>query len=264
MNIFFRELRANWRSLLGWCAFIVFFTYMGIAKFAAFYQDPAAPAILDNIPKQVMQALSMEAFNMTTLEGFFGIMFNYFALMAGIFGVLLGSEMLAKEERDKTAEFALVLPISRARLVTAKLAAGVVQCAIVVLVMWGASLLFAGPYDPSPEFQAFVGRMSIAYFLLALVFFALGLLLASVIKNFRRSSGVAMSVLMAAFFISLFSEWDERLHVLQYITPFKYFDPLTMLNETRFEWPLIALNVGITVACVVVAYMAYQRRDLYI
>jgi ABC-2 type transport system permease protein len=264
MNIFLREMRANWRMLVGWCVFIIFFTYMGVAKFAAFYQDPAALAILDDVPAPVLQALQLNAFNMATLEGYFGVMFSYNALLVSVFGVLLGSETLTKEERDKTADFTLVLPVSRRRVLTAKLLAAVLQCLVLVLVLWGASLAFTTDYGPTPAFYGFIARTAVANLLLALIFMALGFFLASAIKNFRRASAVAIAVMMSAFFVSLISSWDERIKFLRFFTPFKYFDPLPLLNNADFNWPLLALNVAITLACLAAAYLFYQRRDLLI
>ena len=53
----------------------------------------------------------MRAFNMTTLSGFYGIMFIYFGLMGAIAAAMWGSDIISKEERDKTVEFSLVLPV---------------------------------------------------------------------------------------------------------------------------------------------------------
>jgi ABC-2 type transport system permease protein len=201
---------------------------------------------------------------MTTLQGYFGVMFSYNALLVTVFGVLLGSETLTKEERDKTADFTLVLPVSRRRVLTAKLLAAVLQCLVLVLVLWGSALAFTTSYGPTPEFYGFIARTAVANFLLALIFLALGLLLASVIKNFRRSSAAAMALLLGSFFISLITAWDKRLEFLRFFSPFKYFDPLPLLNNADFNWPLLGLNVAITLICLAAAYLFYQRRDLLI
>jgi ABC-2 type transport system permease protein len=77
-------------------------------------------AMLDAMPPAVMDAMNMRAFNLTTLSGFYGVMFLYFGLMGAIAAAMWGSDIISKEERDKTVEFALVLPVSRSRVITAK------------------------------------------------------------------------------------------------------------------------------------------------
>ena len=139
MNIFLRELKANLKSLLIWSGFIVFFIYMGMAKFSAFTADEEMLKLLDSLPQELLEVFQMNAFNLTTVSGYFGVMFTYFALITAIFAVMLGSDIISKEERDKTVEFSLTLPITRAKLITGKLMAAVVNCFVFVVVIWGAA-----------------------------------------------------------------------------------------------------------------------------
>ena len=60
MNIFLRELRANLKSLLIWCGFIVFFIYMGMAKFSAFAADDSMLEILDGLPEALIALMRLE------------------------------------------------------------------------------------------------------------------------------------------------------------------------------------------------------------
>src|SRR5258706_12991950 len=120
MNIFRRELRASVKSLVTWSVIMILLTLVGLAKFAAYYNNPASLDIIRSLPKAMVDAMSIQAFNLTTLSGMYGIMFVYFALMGGIAASMWGSNMISKEERDKTVEFALVLPGSRARGITGK------------------------------------------------------------------------------------------------------------------------------------------------
>ena len=71
--------------------------------------------MLDSMPPAMLDALSMRAFNLTTFSGFYGIMFIYFGLMGAIAAAMWGSDIISKEERDKTVEFSLVLPVSRSQ-----------------------------------------------------------------------------------------------------------------------------------------------------
>ena len=63
--------------------------------------------------------------------------------------------MISKEERDKTVEFSLVLPVSRSRVITAKALAALVDCIAFVLITWGVSLVAVQSYHPDQAFQRF-------------------------------------------------------------------------------------------------------------
>lgn len=265
MNIVLRELKANLRSLIAWCAFIVFFLYMGISKFQAFVstgQD--ITAVLESLPQGLLEALQMNAFNLTTITGYFGVMFSYFALMATIFAVLLGNNIIAKEEREKTVEFSLTMPITRSRLVTGKVIAALINCILFTLVLWGTSVFVARPYDPGTEFYDFLAMMMLAIFILELVFLAVGVLLGAALKDYKRSGSISVFVLLTTFFISIVAELFEKLAFAEYFSPFTYFDPLMMLNESKYEPVSLVISAGIVIVSLAAAYIAYQKRDLYI
>src|SRR5512137_1209006 len=141
MNVFVRELRANLKSLLTWGVIIVLFIVIGSSKFSAYYNNPDLLAILDAMPPALLAAFDFQAFNLTTVSGFFGLMFTYYALILCAAAAMWGSDIITKEERDKTVEFSLTLPVKRSRLITAKIAAAMVNCILLLLVAWMATLI---------------------------------------------------------------------------------------------------------------------------
>ena len=114
MNIFRRELKANFKSLLIWAGVVILFVVLGVSKFSAYYNNPDMLQVLNDLPQQVLDVFNMQAFNLTTLSGFFGIMFSYYALLLSIAAAMWGADIISKEERDKTVEFSLTLPVNAA------------------------------------------------------------------------------------------------------------------------------------------------------
>jgi ABC-2 type transport system permease protein len=264
MNIFLRELKANRRSLIIWCVIVILFTLVGVSKFSAYYNNPDMLKILDAMPSAMLDAMNMRAFNLTTVTGFYGIMFTYNALMLCIAAVMWGSDIIVKEERDKTVEFSLTLPVTRTRVVTAKTLAALVNCIVLLLVTWGISLVAAQPYKPDAAFYSFLQLEMVAIFFMQLVFLAVGILLGCAMKQYKRASAVAVAILLATYFISVIQPLSTNLDFLKYFSPFKYFDPGKLLHDGRFDMAFVLLSVVIVVACMAGAYLTYQRRDLYI
>src|SRR4030043_1628886 len=143
MNIFLRELKANLKSLVIWSVIITVLIILAVSKFTAFAGDPETMKMIDSMPPAMLDAFSMRACNLTTLSGFYGIMLVYFGLMGAIAAAMWGSDIISKEERDKTVEFSLVLPVSRSRVITAKMLAALVNCILFALITWGVSLVGA-------------------------------------------------------------------------------------------------------------------------
>lgn len=264
MNIFIRELKANLKSLLIWSGIIALLIMMAVTKFSAFAGDPEMLSMLDSMPPALMDALSMRAFNLTTLSGFYGIMFIYFGLMAAIAAAMWGSDIISKEERDKTVEFSLVLPVSRSRVVTAKALAALVNCILFVLITWGISLVAVRSYNPDQAFFDFLALEMQAMFLIELIFLAIGLLLGCAMKHYKRAGSTAIAIILGTYFMSILAVMDERLDFLKYFTPFKYFDAGELFRTGQMDGTYLLLSAAIIVLSVTAAYWAYNKRDLYI
>ncbi len=237
---------------------------LGFSKFSAFYNNPELTAILDSMPPAVISALSMNAFNLTTVTGFFGIMIMYFSLILAISAAMWGSDIISKEERDRTVEFSLTLPVTRARVVTAKTAAAAVNCVILLLILWGATLFGARNFNPDGEFYRFVTTTMLSYLLLQMVFLALGIFLGCALKRYKLAGSASIAVILVTYFTSILPGLNKDLDFLKYFTPFKYFDAAAMLRDNRLEWTFVLLSIGITIVLLIGAFTAYKKRDLYI
>lgn len=264
MNIFFRELKANLKSLLIWIVVLGILIMIAAAKFSAFANDPEMLKVLDALPKAMLDAFSIHAFNLTTLSGFYGLMFIYFALMASIAAAMWGSDIISKEERDKTVEFSLVLPVSRSRVITAKALAALMNCLLFVLATWAVSLVAVRQYNPNSAFFSFLRLEMAAMFVIELIFLAVGLFLGCAMQQYKLSASTAVGIILVTYFLSIVASVQANLDWLKYFTPFKYFDSSQLFRTGRMDSTYLVISAAIIVVCVVGAYLAYNRRDLYI
>lgn len=264
MNIFVRELKANLKSLLIWSAIVALLIWIAVAKFSAFAGNPEMLAMLDAMPPAMLNAMNMRAFNLTTLNGFYGLMFIYFGLMGAMAAAMWGSDIISKEERDKTVEFSLVLPVSRPRVVTAKALAALVNCLAFVLLTAAVSVLAVQRYNPDQAFYHLLVLEMEAMFVIELVFLAVGLLLGCAMKQYKRSAAVAVGIILTTYVMSIASLMQKDLDFLKYATPFRYFDAGELYRTGQLEGVYLAISAAIVVACLAGAYWAYGRRDLYI
>jgi ABC-2 type transport system permease protein len=83
-------------------------------------------------------------------------------------------------------------------------------------------------------------------------------------KQYKRASSVAVSIILTAYFLSILSGLKQNLEFLKYFTPFKYFDAGELFRNGQMSGTYLLLSAAIIVVCVAAAYLAYNRRDLYI
>jgi len=264
MNIFIRELRANLKSLLIWSAIITLVIFMTVAKFSAFAGDPEMLKMLDSMPPAMLDAFSMRGFNLTTLSGFYGVMLIYFGLMGAIAAAMWGSDIISKEERDKTVEFSLVLPVSRSRVITAKALAALVNCIVFVLITWALSLVATQSYKPDQAFYDFLALEMQAMFVIELIFLSIGLLLGCAMKQYKLSGSTAVGIILTTYFMSIVTGMQKDLDFLKYFTPFKYFDAGELFRSGKMDSTYLLISAVLIVVCVIASYWVYNKRDLYI
>jgi len=138
MNIFFQELRYRRKAQIGWVAAIIVFMALSVVKFDSLSKDTAASKVLlDQFPATIQAVFGMTGLDMTSLSGYFGILFIYILVILSVHAGMLGAGVLADEERDKTTEFLLVKPRSRSMIITQKLLAGFVY----VATLWGVVVI---------------------------------------------------------------------------------------------------------------------------
>lgn len=264
MNIFLRELRANLKSLLIWSGIITLLIVMAVAKYSAFAGDPELLKMLDSMPPGMLDALNMRSFNLTTLSGFYGVMFIYFGLMAAIAAAMWGSDIISKEERDKTVEFSLVLPVSRSRVITNKALAALVNCVAFVGITWVVSIAAVQSFKPDQAFYKFLALEMQGMFMLELIFLALGLLLGCAMQRYKLSGSTAVGIILVTYFLSIVASVQPNLDFLKYLSPFKYFDAGELFRSGKLDGGYLLLSAAIIAVCVALAYWVYNRRDLYI
>ncbi|MGB4595728.1 MAG: ABC transporter permease subunit [Anaerolineaceae bacterium] len=264
MKFFLHEFKLNFKSLMVWTVVIGLLILVAVTKFSAFIGNEASLAIMDGIPAQVLDAMQMRSFNLTTLEGFFGVMFIYFALMGAMAATMWGSDAISREERDRSAEFSLVLPVSRSRVVTTKLLAALVNCVLFVLFTWVISIYAVRIYSPAAGFYQFLRLEMLAMYLIELIFLAIGVLLACAVKNFRVVGSIAIGIILSAYFLSIVTNITTKLNWFKALNPFSWFDAVEFFNKGALKPLSLILTAILVVACLLAAYFAYEKRDLVI
>ena len=264
MKIYLRELRANFKSLLIYIGIVGLFAVVGFSKYSAYAENPELLEVMDAFPPALLESFNMNAFNLTTVVGFFGVMFAFVGLILGIAAVMWGSDIISKEERDKTVEFALTLPVKRSTLLTAKYAAALTNCILLALATWGLNWVSAQAYSPGQDYYQFLTQGMAALVLLQVIFLSVGIFIGSALKQHKKAGSVAISVLLGTYFFSVIAGLKEEWDFLKYFTPFKYFDPALILHESRVEPVFLWITLGIVAFSLAGAYLVYSRRDLYI
>lgn len=264
MNIILRELRANRKALIIWSVCMVLLVVSGMAKYTAHSSGGQAGAVIADLPHSIKALLGMGSFDVTSASGFYGMLFGYIELAVAIHASLLGASIIAKEERDKTTEFLMIKPVSRAKVVTSKLIAAFLNVIVINIVTLVSSVVMVGAYNKGADISGIITMFVLSMFIVQLIFLSIGSALASFMKNPKSSGSLVTAMLLIAFVISKITDVTDKLNFLNVFSPFKYFNLYRLLAGEGLNIVIVILSLILVVIFSASAHYFYGKRDLRI
>ena len=261
MNIIKREMKANIKPLIIWIAVISFIMFGASIEFASFQGDPGINEAMDQF-KPMFDAMGAVG-DMTTAEGFLSMVSIYIYLPLVIYSGLLGSSIISKEEKDRTAEYLFTLPINRYKVIFSKMVVAFIYSFIINVSIIFTVFLSFGRYDVSDFFTGFMINLSIGVFLTQMIFLTIGMFLSASLRQYKKSGSILISILIGTYMLSMLVGIVEKAEFLKYIIPFQYF-PIADMAEGNFELIYIIITTIIVVTTTYGTFYFYKRRDLYI
>jgi len=260
MTIVKHELRQGKTAFAIWTASITFLLVVCVCLFPDMKGEMESVGDVFASMGSFTEAFGMDRLNFGTLIGFYAIECgNVLGLGGAFFASLIAVGALAKEEKDKTAEFLLSHPVSRVRIITEKLIAVIIQIVVMNGIILGLallSMLAIGEEIPMKE----VLLMHLAYFLLQIELAGLCFGISAFVR--RAGMGVGLGLAIMMYFLNLIANMTESAEWLEYITPFGYCEGADIVETGTLNITLVA--IGMVVACcgVIAAYMKYTKKDI--
>lgn len=260
MTIFRHELRQGRTALAGWTAAIALLLAACVSLFPEMKGQMADVGGLFASMGRFTAAFGMDRLDIGTLTGFYAVECgNILGLGGGLFAAWAGTTALAKEERERTAQLLLTHPVSRARIVTEKLAALLAEITamdLAVLALALPAVKLTGEAVPWRELLLIHGTGWMLHVELAGICFGISAFLR------RAGAGVGMGLTAAMYVLNLLANMTQRAGPLRYITPFAYCEGADILARGVPDAGLVAVGALCTCGGVAAAYWKYSRKDI--
>jgi len=198
----------------------------------------------------------------STLIGFLHIELFSMILPAGMaaFAAGVASGFTAGEESRGTIDVLLSYPISRQRVVLEKWLAICLACVVAAVVLWvfaiGGAAISASALPGDRLAAALVMLV-----LIGLAFGAISLAISTATGNRGAAIGVTIALLVVMYLVDALSAVVDGLATIRPFSLFRYYmgdDPL----RNGLNLGDAAVLAGVTVIFLVIAVMAFDRRDL--
>lgn len=262
MNVFLHELRTYRKSTIIWIVSLCGIILMFMSLYPAFTQDvEATKEVLAGFPEALRAALNISLANFFTIYGFYGYLLGFAILTGAVQAMNLGTGVISKEVALKTADFLLSKPITRTRVVTAKLGAALTSLVITNIVFIAVSYFVAlSVAKESFDAQTFL-VMTSTLFLVQLMFLALGALFSVFIPKIKSVISVSLPTVFGFYIVGMIGEVLEN-ESFRYITPFKYYDITYMIEHAGLEGRFLAIEAAFVVVAIALCYVIYLKKDV--
>ena len=260
MTLFRHEMKQGKLALAIWTLSIGLLMVICIFLFPEMKKEMAGVSKIFASMGSFTAAFGMDKINFGTLEGFYAIECgNVLGLGGAFFAAFCAVTMLAKEEKDHTAEFLLTHPVSRVRVITEKLAAVMMQITLLNLTVLASSLISIACIGEKIPWKELL-LLHLAYFILQVELAGICFGVSAFLR--RGSIGIGLGIATMMYFLNLISNITEEAEFLKYFTPFAYAEGTDIVTYVSLDGGLIALGLVCGVLGIAAAYWWYCKKDI--
>ena len=259
-----REFKTNFKSFLIWALILILIFLVVFAVYPYIVTDDTMNSLdemMKVFPEELLKAFNMDLSSINTAYGWLkseGFMF--ILLIVGFYSSYLGSNIVLKEENDKTIEYLESLPIKRSKIMTNKIIVSITYIISMILLLGifnYIALLISGDFNHK-EFIL----LSITPVLIALPLFGINLFISTFLHKTKKTIGISLGMVFIFYLLSVLSELSKNVEVLKYFSIYTLADIRNVISSCSINPVNIVISLSITILFITLSYIRYQKKEL--
>ncbi|MCM2535663.1 ABC transporter permease [Neobacillus pocheonensis] len=263
MNIFLHELKAYRKSTIIWSISLTLIVALFMSFYPSFAKDTETfKKIMEGYPPAIRNLIGVNLGNFFTILGFYCFPLSFITLCGAIQAMNLGTAIVSKEVREKTADFLLTKPVTRTTVMTSKLLAALSSIVITNIVYLAAASISAMQVKTADfSFKLFV-MLSLTMFFIQLIFLALGIIISVSVPKIKSVLPISLATVFAFYFLGMFSSTTGE-EAKRYLSPFKYFDTAYIIKHASYEASFLIVGAVVIILAITASYFVYIKKDIH-
>lgn len=262
--MFLRELKINFKSFLIWMSvllglmLVVFLVYPSIMNSE---NIKLMDEYMKMFPEEMLVAFNMDISSIDTAYGWLKTEgFVLLLLIMGCYSGILGSQILLKEENDKTIEYLNSLPITRRKIVFSKAFSGVFYIVIMVLLLGIFNYIGLTLTEEFDHTQYLLLSLTPLFSSISIYF--LCFFLSAFTHKTKKMLGVSLGISFASYLFHTLSTISEEVEFLKYFSVFTLADTRNVILEVSINPIMILITIGVSFLFFLLALVRYQKKEL--
>ena len=259
-----REFKVNLKSFIIWTSILIILFLVVFLVYPYIITDDTVKN-LDEMMKVFPPEL-LKAFNMdiTSINSAYGWLksegFMFVLLIIGFYSSILGTNILLKEENDKTIEYLGCLPITRNKILTNKIIVSIVYMISMVLILGlfnYIALLLSGDFN---HLQYLL--LSITPIFIALPLFSINLFISTFLHKTKKTIGISLGLVFIFYVLNVLSELSTKVEILKYFSIYTLADIRGVVLNVSINPINIIISLAITFIFITGSYIKYNKKEL--
>lgn len=259
-----RELKINLKNFIIWTGILILL-FLAIFLIYPTIVESDNIKMMDEMikifPEEMLKAFNLDISSMDCAFGFLKTEgFVFVLLLTGVFASILGSNILLKEESDKTIEYLNMLPITRKNILINKVICAVFYIVLMVLVIGifnYIGLELSGDFDRKQYIL-----LSITPILSALPLFSINLFVSTFTNKTKKTFGISLGIALASYFMQILSEINEVTEFFKCFTVYTLADVRGVITNISINPINIIISVLITIIFIILSLIRYEKKEL--
>lgn len=268
MNMFKFEFKRLLKGSIIWylvCSALIVMFMLFFPSMKEMGMQELVGSKLEVLPEAFLEAFNISgATDFSNISDFSAYVLQYIIMAGGIYAAILGVSALVKEESEGTIEFLYSKPVTRNKIITAKVLANAVIFYIFLIILGAITMAVSAVVKPEDiemiDMFMDIKTLYIGMALIGYIFMAIGFLISVFIKSSKKAIPIALGVFFASYILGIFSKLQDRLSGFIYFSPFDYAPPSEIIKN-GFETKFIVIGLCIIFISITITYIMYNKKD---
>lgn len=216
--------------------------------------------MLQMFPEEMLKAFNYDISMMDTAYGWLKSEgFVFVLLITGCYAGILGSNILLKEENDKTIEYLNMLPITRKDIVFTKAIVGVIYIFLMILFLTlfnYVGLTLSGDFDHKQFFLLSITPLFPAYVLYFVCMF-----LSTFSHKTKRMFGVSLGIVLISYVLQMLSQIADSVEFLKYASIFTLADIRNVIVNVSIHPCMVVITLILILIFFFLTIVQYNKKE---
>lgn len=259
-----REIKINLKSFIIWTLVLIGIFSVAYLMYPSIIESnkiDQMDEMMQMFPESVLKAFNMDISSMETAFGWLKSEgFVFVLLIINSYAAILGSNILLKEESDKTIEYLNSLPITRSKIVLSKVISGIIYILLITIIVGifnYVALTLSGDFD-----RKVLIYLSITPLLSSLVMYAICIFISTFTHKSKKMFGIGIGLVFISYILNILASMAESTEFLKYISVFTLADIRNVIVNSSIDIKMIFMSLGLTIFFIIMTLIRYNKKDL--